>query len=171
MSQDLPNITRPQFIKALLCGVVIAFCVTVLLKGRVPQNGGDEIPDITNEYQFLSAEDTLALLEEDEKLKGYIDVHQSDEESDAILTYNLVSGSRKGSHVEFKTSKIHQKYYRFTGVVQRGQGHEEKDPDYLRLVGDLEIVMARGAGQNEAVQRMHVAFKSMGKPAKDEEGN
>src|SRR5260370_38838400 len=106
MYQELRNITPPQLIKGLLCGVVIAFCVTVLLKGRVPQNGGDEIPDITNEYQFLSAEDTLALLEEDEKLKGYIDVHQSDEKSDAILTYNLVSGCRKGSHEKFKTSKI-----------------------------------------------------------------
>ncbi len=169
MSRGLPSLSRcqSQLIRTAL-GILLSLWVAVSPKARAPQQGTDEISDITNEYHFLSAADTLALLEEDEKLKGYIDVYQGDEESDAILTYNITSGSRKKDHVEFKTSKIHQRYYRFAGTVQRGEGREEKDPDYLRLVGQLEIVTAKGAAQEEAVQRMRVAFKSMGKAAKDE---
>src|SRR5690242_256395 len=47
----------------------------------------DEIDDVTGKYHFLSADDTLAILEEEGKLKGYIDVYQGEEESDAVLSY------------------------------------------------------------------------------------
>ncbi len=149
-----------------------AFCV-LFLSLTVPsfhrvnaQQGSDEIEDITGQYHFLSADDTLALLEEEGKLHGYIDVAQSEEESDTVLSYTVTAGSRKKGHVEFKTSKIHQKYYRFVGTVLRGAGHEETDADYLRLVGHLEIVMMKAGSEREAVQRMHVVFKSLGKSEK-----
>ena len=123
----------------------------------------DDIEDITGKYHFLSADDRLAILEEEGKLKGYIDVYQGEEESDAVLSYPIALGWRKKDHVEFKTGKIHQKYYRFTGAAERGSGHEQTDPDYLRLVGDLESVTVRGDSGQEAVERRRVVFKSMGK--------
>lgn len=127
------------------------------------QEESGEIQDITGTYQFLSADDTLALLEEDGKLKGYIDVYQGEEESDAILSYPISIGWRKKKQVEFKTQKIHQKYFRFRGTVERGSGHEEADPDYLRLVGDLEIVTMKGETGQESTQTMRVLFKSQGR--------
>lgn len=131
------------------------------------QQGSDDIPDITGNYHFLTAGDTLALLEEEGKLKGYVDIYQGEEESDTVLSYPITLGGRKKDRVEFKTGKIHQKYYRFTGKVEHGAGHEETDPDYLRLVGDLEIVSTKAERKEEAIQRMHVVFKSMGKSEKD----
>jgi hypothetical protein len=145
-------------------------CTVVLLLLLAPagsvlrgQEEGGEIQDITGTYQFLSADDTLAILEEDGILKGYIDVLQGKEESDAILSYPISIGSRKKNRVEFKTSKIHQKYYRFSGKVERGSGHEEADPDYLRLVGDLEIVTVKGETGQEETQTLRVVFKSKGR--------
>jgi len=139
--------------------VLLAACPLHALKARP---ASDDIEDITGKYHFLSADDKLAILEEEGKLKGYIDVYQGEEESDVVLSYPIALGWRKKDHVEFKTGKIHQKYYRFTGAAERGSGHEQADPDYLRLVGDLEIVTVRGGGQ-EAVERRRVVFKSMGK--------
>lgn len=135
------------------------------------QRGSDDIDDITGKYSFLSADDTLAILEEEGKLKGYVDIYQSEEESDAILSYPITIGSRSKDRVEFKTGKIHQKYYRFAGTAGRGSGHEPTDPDYLRLIGDLEIIQAKGDRGEEAVERRRVVFKSKGKSegAEDEE--
>ena len=140
--------------------VLLAACPLHALKARP---ASDDIEDITGKYHFLSADDKLAILEEEGKLKGYIDVYQGEEESDAVLSYPIALGWRKKDHVEFKTGKIHQKYYRFTGAAERGSGHEQADPDYLRLVGDLEIVTVRGDSGQEAVERRRVILKSMGK--------
>jgi hypothetical protein len=129
----------------------------------------DDIPDVTGKYEFLSQEDTLAILEEEGKLKGYIDVLQSEEESDAVLSYPITAGTRKKDSIEFKSSKIHQRYYRFTGTVRRGTGHEETDPDYLRLIGDLEIVTMKGETGKESVQRQRVILKSLGKHERKED--
>lgn len=133
------------------------------------QQDREEIQDITGKYHFLTADDTLALLEEEGKLKGYVDVFQGEEESDTILSYPITLGSRKKDHVEFKTGKIHQKYYRFAGTVERGPGHEERDPDYLRLVGDLETITVNPESGEEVTQRMHMVFKSMGRAEEEEE--
>jgi len=127
-----------------------------------------EIADITGKYDFLSAADTLALLEEDGKLKGYIDVFQGEDESDEVLSYSITTGSRKNDQVEFKTSTIHQKYYRFSGTVQRGKGHEPTDPDYLRLVGRVEIVTVKSETRDETVQRFDAVLKSMGRAETEE---
>ena len=140
--------------------VLLAACPLHALKARP---ASDDIEDITGKYHFLSADDKLAILEEEGKLKGYIDVYQGEEESDVVLSYPIALGWRKKDHVEFKTGKIHQKYYRFTGAAERGSGHEQADPDYLRLVGDLESVTVRGDSGQEAVERRRVVFKSMGK--------
>jgi hypothetical protein len=149
-----------------LLAAVVFLC---LGSGLRAQRDSDEIQDITGKYHFVSADDTLAILEEEGKLKGYIEVYQGEDESDVILSYDLVQGTRTKAHVEFKTNKIHRKYYRFSGKVERGRGHEEIDPDYLRLVGILEIATSRGDSGEEAVQRMQIIFKSLGKGEQKED--
>jgi len=129
----------------------------------------EQIQDITAKYHFISAEDTLGILEEEGKLKGYVDVNPGEEESDTVLSYTIIQGQRKKQHVEFRTNQIHRKYYRFFGRVERGSGHEEGDPDYLRLVGDLETVTVKGDSGEESVQGMHMVLKSLGKDEREEE--
>ena len=133
------------------------------------QQESEEIQDISGNYTFLTAEDNLGLLEEEGKLKGDVDVLQGEDESDAVLSYSISLGWRKKNQVEFKTSKIHQKYYRFSGVVQRGSGREERDPDYLRLVGDLETITVNPESGEEVAQRKHVMFKSKGQQEGEED--
>ena len=70
---------------------------------------------MTAKYHFISADDTLAILDEEGRLKGYIEVAQPEEESDDILSYDILEGSRKKNHVEFRTNRIHGKLYRFSG--------------------------------------------------------
>ena len=45
------------------------------------QNEGQPVDDMTAKYHFLSADDTLAILDEEGRLKGYIEVAQPEEES------------------------------------------------------------------------------------------
>ncbi len=143
----------------------------ILLSSRAlfAQRDSDGIDDITGNYHFISADDTLGILEEDGRLKGYVDVAQGDEESDAVLSYQIVDGSRKKTKVHFRTAEIHRKYYRFSGTVERGSGNEPSDPDYLRLTGDVEIITTKGDSSGESVQRMHVILKSIGKSERPEE--
>jgi hypothetical protein len=141
----------------------------VALGGRCTAQGAENIDDITGKYHFLSPDDTLGILEEEGKLKGYIEVLQGEEESDAVLSYDIVSGSRKNERVEFKTNTIHRKYYRFSGKVQRGSGHQPDDPDYLRLVGELETVTVKGESGQEWVERRHLILKSFGKSERNGE--
>jgi hypothetical protein len=145
--------------------------LAAVLAGSVlaAQDQTETIDDITGKYQFLSADDTLAILDEEGRLKGYIDVFQNQEESDAILSYTIVEGTRKKTHVEFRTNRIHGKSYRFSGDVERGAGHEGGDPDYLRLVGSLEVVTVSDDTGQEAVQRLRVVLKSFGKSERDED--
>ena len=158
----------------LRCGAIsslwllLALLTACFLHELGSRPASDDIEDITGKYRFLSADDTLAILEEDGKLKGYIDVYQSEEESDAVLSYPITLGRRKKDHVEFKSGTIHRKYYRFAGTVERGSGHEAADPDYLRLVGGLEIVTLRGDTGAEAVDRRRVILKSLGKNEESE---
>ena len=121
------------------------------------------IDDVTGNYHFLSPQDKIAILDEEGKLSGYLDVFQSEDESDALLSYPITIGSRQKERVEFKTGKIHQKYYRFSGKAQPGQGKKDTDPDYLRLVGELEIVTVSGETGAESVERRQIVFARMGK--------
>ena len=127
------------------------------------------IDDVTGNYHFLSPQDKLAILDEEGNLSGYLDVFQAEDESDALLSYPITMGSRQNERVEFKTGKIHQKYYRFSGTAQRGQGKKDTDPDYLRLVGDLEIVTVSGDTGTESVEPRQVVFQRMGKGEGTEE--
>ena len=149
----------------------LAVLTVVLLAGSVlkAQDETQPIDDMTAKYHFLSADDTLAILDEEGRLKGYIEVAQPEEESDDVLSYDIVEGSRNKTHVEFRTNKIHGKFYRFSGTVERGKGHEEKDPDYFRLIGDLDIVTVNGETGKEAVQTVRVLLKSFGKSERPEE--
>jgi hypothetical protein len=142
----------------------------VALAPRLAAAREEMLPDMTGSYQFLAATDTLGLLEEEERVRGYIDVAQGEDESDSILSYTL-EGTRKVNQVEFKTKTIHRKYYRFSGRVERGEGKAEKDPDYLRLAGTLEIVTVNGETGEESAERQNVVFKSSGpqKPEQEQE--
>lgn len=146
--------------RGLMAVPVVLILLIVSFPGRAQQNEEQALQDITGDYHFVGPEDTLAILDEDGQLKGYIDVYQGENESDAILSYTLTIGSHEKNHVEFKTGKIHEKYYRFSGTVERGSGRSEKDPDYLRLVGNLEVVKVNGDTGKESVQRMSEVFKS-----------
>lgn len=157
--------------KLLLCpqaafssALFVTALIVLAAPSRIPaQQANEPIDDVSGEYHFLSPEDTLALLEEEGKLKGYIDVYQGDQESDDILSYPLTIGSREQDHVEFKTGKIHEKYYRFSGKVERGAGRRETDPDYLRLTGTLETITENSVTGKESVDRREVVLKSKGK--------
>lgn len=149
--------------------LLVAALVAISGPGLNAQQDEGSISDLTGKYHFISADDTLGLLDEEGKLKGYVDVYQGEEESDEILSYQIVQGSRKKNRVEFRTNKIHRKYYRFSGTVERGAGRAEGDPDYLRLVGDLEIVTIKGDSGEEIVQRVRTILKSFGKGEGGEE--
>jgi hypothetical protein len=149
--------------------VAVRAALVVTLRGQPSAQGTQDINDVTGRYHFLSADDTLGLLEEEGKLKGYLEILQGQEESDAVLSYDIVSGSRKKDHVEFRTNTIHRKYYRFSGKAERGSGHAADDPDYLRLIGDVETVTVKGDNGQESVERKHVILKSFGKSERNEE--
>jgi hypothetical protein len=148
---------------AKVAGTLSAVCVLAAGAVLKAQATASQIEDITGDYHFLSPDDTLAILQEGDMLKGYIDVFQGESESDVVLSYPLTIGSRKGDHVEFRTRRIHEKYYRFSGSVERGNGSKKGDPDYLRLVGELQIITVQPGTEKEVVERRQVVFKSKGK--------
>ena len=160
---------------------MMALAAALLLAGAVAkgQESTEPIDDITAKYRFLSADDTLAILDEEGKLKGYIEVSQPENESDDVLSFDIVQGSRTKNRVQFRTNRIHGMYYRFSGTVERGKGHEAKDPDYLRLIGDLDTVTVKAnvgsadPGKSditkETVQTTRVILKSFGKSERPDE--
>jgi hypothetical protein len=157
-----------RIVKPMAC---LAILVASMFAARhfQAQDAAQPIDDMTAKYHFISADDTLAILDEEGRLKGYIEVAQPEEESDDILSYDILEGSRKKTHVEFRTNRIHGKFYRFSGTVERGKGHVEKDADYYRLTGDLEIVTVKADTGKEAVQTMRVTLKSIGKSERPDE--
>lgn len=153
---------------AILLLVVATFPVVAYCGYAFPQ-GTPSLDDITGDYHFLSPDDKLGILEEEGKLKGYIEVAQGAEESDDVLSYEIVAGLRKHDHVEFKTNVIHRRYYRFAGKVERGSGRQSDDADYVHLVGNVEIVTQNGDSGQESVAKKHLVLKCMGKSeSKDE---
>jgi hypothetical protein len=142
-----------------LCAAVVALAAAA---GLTAQSSSGKIGDITGDYQFLGPNDTLALLQEEETVKGYIDVLQGQSESDVVLSYPIVIGTRMGDHVEFRTRKIHEMYYRFSGTVQRGSGKKKRDPEYLQLSGELQVITREPETNKEVIDRRQVVFKSKG---------
>lgn len=120
-------------------------------------------PVMTGRYHFLAAQDELAILQEETMLKGFIDVAQGPNESQAFLSYPITIGSRHGNQVSFRTRTIHEKYYRFTGTIERGKGKKPGDADYLHLTGVLETITSNSVTGQHQVIRQNVAFKSYGK--------
>jgi len=160
--------------QALCLLAMLVFCAlgATLVAFPIAYGAGqaaEKIDDVTGKYQFLSPDDTLGILEEEGRLKGYIEVVQSENESDDVLTYEFISGSRKNDLVEFKTKTIHRKYYRFSGKVERGSGRQPDDPDYMRLVGELETVTVKGDSGQESMERKHLILKCLGKSEQNEE--
>jgi hypothetical protein len=148
------------FLRASCAALVLSWLWAAA--GRSAQRAPGKIDEINNEFHFLGPQDTVLVHEEDGKLRGQINVYAGEEESDAVLSYMFTIGTRVKDHVEFKTSKVHEKYYRFSGSVQRGAGRKEQDPDYLRLVGDLEIVTVNGMTGKETTEQKAVVLKSLG---------
>ncbi len=166
MKRALSRVGRGnQFSRRFALDIVIALVAAALAwpasrAVSYPQAKSD-IDEINTEFHFLGEDDTLLIHEEEGRLKGQIDVYQGEEESDTVLSYAITIGTRKNDHVEFKTSKIHQKYYRFSGDVVRGSGHEDKDADYLRVVGELQIIQVNPDSGEESVERKQVVLKSL----------
>ncbi len=155
----------PRAVSISKCVGFLAILAAAVFSAQ-PVKAQDEnltVGDMTGKYHFLSADDMLAILDEEGRLKGYIEVAQPEEESDDILSYDILEGSRKKTHVEFRTNRIHGKFYRFSGTVERGKGLEDKDPDYLRLTGSVDIVTVNADTGKEAVQTFRVILKSFGK--------
>jgi hypothetical protein len=178
ISHSLPDSSRGfRFARSLGRVAVLA---GLLLSGIAlrAQNAAETIDDITASYHFLSTDDTLAILDEEGRLKGYIEIPQPEGESDDFLSYEILEGSRTKNHVTFFTKTIHGKYFRFSGTAERGKGHTEKDPDYLHLTGDLEIVTVtvdanksdpgKPDVRKETAQTVRVVFKSLGKSERPE---
>ena len=143
--------------------VVVALTALAAWSNLKAQSAASQISDITGDYEFLQPYNTLAILQEEEMVKGFIDVLQGQSESDAILSYPITIGERKGNHLEFRTRTIHAMYYRFSGTVQRGKGENKDDPDYVELVGELQTIRHNSVTHQDTVDRRQVVFKSKGK--------
>jgi hypothetical protein len=143
--------------------VLVALMAGMTAVRLAAQTGSPLARVMTGRYHFLGPEDELAILQEETMLKGFIDVYQGENESDAILSYPITTGTRTGNHVEFTTRAIHEKYYRFTGSVEPGKGKKPGDPDYLQLVGVLETSTSNSVTGKSEVTRQNVVFKSMGR--------
>lgn len=156
------SIIRPSAVKGqtvLPCFLLsLALCAISVPSAAQSRSAIDEI---NTEFHFLGPDDTLLIHEEEGRLKGQIDAYQDDDESDTVLSYTFTIGQRKDDHVEFKTAEIHRKYFRFRGAVVRGSGKGEKDEDYLRLVGELQIISVDGDTGKESVEKKQVELKSL----------
>lgn len=159
---------RQSGIKLIACLSVVVIAM-VSVRTLAAQESNQPIDDITAKYHFLSTEDTLAILDQEGRLKGYIEVSQPADESEDFLNFDIVEGTRHKDHVEFRTNRIHGRFYRFSGTAERGAGHEEKDPDYLHLSGTLEIVTVNAETGKETPHPMRLTFKSMGKAERPED--
>ncbi len=143
--------------------IAVAFATLTAWSNLKAQSTTSQVSDMTGDYQFLEPYNTLAILQEDQMVKGYIDVLQGESESDAVLSYPITIGERKGDHVEFRTRTIHELYYRFSGTVQRGKGKKKDDPDYMELVGELQTIRKNSVTNQETVVRKQVVFESKGR--------
>ncbi len=162
-SGGMPTGFRYELTPFLWILLTLAVASLLVQTGALPAQVAGSVGDMTGRYHFLGPDDTLALLEEEGRLKGFIEVFQGEDESDEMLSYAIELGTRKGDNVEFKTSKIHEQYYRFAGVVQRGTGHTYNDPDYIRLAGNLETIAVNGVSGKEDSKSVQVVFKLKGK--------
>lgn len=143
--------------------VAAAVAAVAAAGGLKAQSAASPISDITGDYDFLQPYNTLAILQEDQMVKGYIDVLQGEAESDAVLSYPINIGERKGDHLDFRTRAIHELYYRFSGTIQPGKGKDKGDPDYIELVGELQTIQHNSVTEQDKVDQQPVVFKSKGK--------
>lgn len=149
--------------RALVPVLILALAIVAARSSLRARSEPGQISDITGNYDFLQPYNTLAILQEDKMLKGYIDVLQGKSASDSVFSYQIANGQRQGDHVQFTTSRIHEKYYRFSGTVQRGKGKKKGDPDYLELVGELQTIEYNSVTNQQNVDRQQVVLKSKGK--------
>jgi hypothetical protein len=142
--------------------VVVAVAALAAAGSLKAQSAATQVSDITGDYEFLQPYNTLAILQEDQMVKGYIDVLQGQSESDAIISYPITIGECKGDHLDFRTRIIHAMYYRFSGTVRPGKGKKKGDPDFIELVGELQTIHHNSVTHQDKVDRQQVVFKSKG---------
>lgn len=143
-------------IALILCGALLAGAfAAALASGQAPAPA----PHMTGRYHFLGPEDVLSILQEEDLIKGYIDVYDSD--SDDVLSYQITIGSRKGDQVDFRTRAIHEKFFRFSGTVERGTGKKAGDTDYLELRGTLQTITLNSVTGEQKDVRQQVVLKSI----------
>jgi hypothetical protein len=167
----LPLRLAPRRVTALRRSKFLAVLAGMMLlpaAACMAQTAGSAVPDMTGRYEFLTPENTLAILQEGATLKGYIDVWQGENASDTIFSYNITIGSRRGDHVEFKTQRIHEKYYRFSGTVERGKGKAPGDADYLQLTGELQTITNNSVTNQKQIERRQVVFKQKSRSAAEQ---
>lgn len=158
--------SRRSTLRTTLAGAavqLILLSIAVLAASAQGQPAANLVPVMTGRYHFLAPPNELAILQEETMLKGFIDVAQGPNESQAFLSYPITIGSRHGNQVEFRTRTIHEKYYRFSGTVERGSGKKRGDIDYLQLTGVLETITSDSVTGEHNVARQNVVFKSFGK--------
>jgi hypothetical protein len=160
LRQNRERLLNPWLMAVCVAAAVAAFAAAGTLKA---QSAAGQVSDITGDYEFLQPYNTLAILQEDEMVKGYIDVMQGESESDAVLSYPITIGERKGDHLDFRTRAIHELYYRFSGTIQPGKGKKKGDPDYIELVGELQSIEHNSVTNQDKIDRQQVVFKSKGK--------
>lgn len=147
-------------IPLLLCVAALS-AIPLMASGNGQVQAAATVPRMTGRYRFLGPEDSLSILQEEDVLKGYIDVFEGESESDDVLSYPITIGSRKGDHVEFKTRPIHEKFYRFSGSVERGAGKKPGDPDYLQLEGELQTITLNSVTGEQKTVKQQVVLKSI----------
>lgn len=145
----------------LLLSVAALCAIPLMASGGGQAQADSTVPRMTGRYHFLGQEDSLSILQEEDALKGYIDVFEGESESDDVLSYPITIGSRKGDHVEFKTRPIHEKFYRFSGSVERGTGKKPGDPDYLQLEGELQTITLNSITGEQKTVKQQVVLKSI----------
>src|SRR5579864_4491906 len=87
--QFLVRFRVSKFVACL--GILAAIMLSARHLGA--QDEAQPVDDITAKYHFLSPDDTLAILDEEGRLKGYIETTLPEDESDVILTFDIVEGS------------------------------------------------------------------------------
>jgi hypothetical protein len=117
--------------------------------------------DYSGLYSFLRDGEFLQITVEDKgKVSGFISRYgDSDSDKEAFLDQFFASGKLDQNHLSFTTQHVHEIWFTFEGVVERGPGKAPEDEAYYVLRGTL--TRFRSDEQKSASQESHqVEFKS-----------
>ena len=89
-SRRVPASPSFELTRCLWASVVFAAVLSPAAPARLLAQMPSSIGDITGRYHFIGPDDTLAILEEEGRLKGFVEVYQEEDESDAVLSYTCL---------------------------------------------------------------------------------